>query len=104
MTAAEFTPDASTEKNLNAIKKIAIYARNIRATGQFDTEVVPSPCISVCRVDADSGWCEGCLRTLGEIAAWSQLGNDAKRGVWRIIEQRAATSLAALNASPGKAP
>ena len=104
MTAAEFTPDASTEENLNAIKKIAVYARNIRATGQFDTEVVPSPCISVCRVDADSGWCEGCLRTLGEIAAWSQLGNDAKRGVWRIIEQRAAASLAALNASPGKAP
>ena len=104
MTAAEFTPDASTEKNLNAIKKIAIYARNIRATGQFDTEVVPSPCISVCRVDADSGCCEGCLRTLVEIAVWSQLDNDGKRGVWRIIEQRAAASLAALNVSPGKAP
>ena len=104
MTAAEFTPDASTEKNLNAIKKIAIYARNIRATGKFDTEVVPSPCISVCRVDADSGCCEGCLRTLVEIAAWSRLDNDGKRGVWRVIEQRAAVSLAALNASPGKAP
>ena len=104
MTAAEFTPDASTEENLNAIKKIAVYARNIRATGQFDTEVVPSPCISVCRVDADSGCCEGCLRTLVEIAVWSQLDNDGKRGVWRIIEQRAAASLAALNVSPGKAP
>ena len=104
MTAAEFTPDASTEENLNAIKKIAVYARNIRATGQFDTEVVPSPCISVCRVDADSGCCEGCLRTLVEIAVWSQLDNDGKRGVWRIIEQRAAVSLAALNVSPGKAP
>ena len=104
MTAAEFTPDVNTDENFNAIKKIAAYARNIRATGQFDTEVVPSPCISVCRIDADSGCCEGCLRTLGEIAAWSQLGNDAKRGVWRIIEQRAAASLAALNVSPGKAP
>ena len=104
MSAAEFTPDANTDENFNAIKKIAAYARNIRATGQFYTEVVPSPCISVCRIDADSGCCEGCLRTLGEIAAWSQLGNDAKRGVWRIIEQRAAASLAALNVSPGKAP
>ena len=104
MTATEFTPDAGTEDSLNAIKNIAACARNIRASGQFDTEVVPSPCISVCRVDADSGWCEGCLRTLDEIAAWSQLDNDDKRGVWRIIEQRAATSLAALNASPGKAP
>ena len=104
MTATEFTPDAGTEDSLNAIKNIAPCARNIRASGQFYTEVVPSPCISVCRVDADSGWCEGCLRTLDEIAAWSQLDNDDKRGVWRIIEQRAATSLAALNASPGKAP
>ena len=104
MTAAEFTPDASTEKNLNAIKKIAACARSIRAKGQNDTKDVPSPCISVCRIDADSGCCEGCLRTLGEIAAWSRLDNDAKRGVWRIIEQRAAASLAALNVSPGKAP
>ena len=67
-------------------------------------ENVPSPCISVCRIDADSGRCDGCLRTLDEIAAWSRLDNDGKRGVWKIIEQRAAVSLAALNASPGDAP
>ena len=104
MTAAEFTPDASTEENRDAIKNIASCARSIRAKGQNDTKDVPSPCISVCRIDADSGCCDGCLRTLGEIAAWSRLDNDAKRGVWRIIEQRAAASLAALNVSPGKAP
>ena len=104
MTAAEFAPDADAGENLIAIKNIAAYARNIRATGQFYTEDVPSPCISVCRIDADSGCCDGCLRTLGEISAWSRLDNDGKRGVWRIIEQRAAASLAALNVSPGKAP
>ena len=37
----------------------------------------PSPCIDVCRMDARSGWCEGCLRTLDEIAAWSTL-DDAR--------------------------
>jgi uncharacterized protein len=104
MTAAEFTPDAGTEENLIAIKNIAARARSVWARGQNGTEDVPSPCISICRVDADSGWCDGCLRTLGEISAWSRLDNDGKRGVWRIIEQRAAVSLAALNASPGKAP
>ena len=31
---------------------------------------VPSPCISVCRMDAVTGWCEGCFRTLDEIAGW----------------------------------
>ena len=104
MTAAEFTPDADTEENRVAIKNIAARARSIWATGQNGNEDVPSPCISVCRVDADSGWCEGCLRTLDEIAAWAQLGNDAKRGVWRIIEQRAARSMAAVNLSPGETP
>jgi uncharacterized protein len=104
MTAAEFTPDADMEENRVAIKNIAARARSIWATGQRGTEDVPSPCISVCRVDADSGWCDGCMRTLGEISAWSRLDNDAKRGVWRLIEQRAAVSLAAFNLSPGKAP
>jgi predicted Fe-S protein YdhL (DUF1289 family) len=50
--------------------------------------VVPSPCISVCRMDAASGLCVGCLRTLDEIAAWGTLGDDAKRAIWRLIEQR----------------
>jgi uncharacterized protein len=104
MTAAEFTPDAGSEEKFAAIKTIAAYARLIRARGINDTEDVPSPCISVCRVDADSGWCDGCLRTLGEISAWSRLSNDGKRGVWRIIEQRATAKLAALKASPDRAP
>jgi uncharacterized protein len=104
MTAADFTPDADTEENRAAIENIAARARSIWAAGQKGIEDVPSPCISVCRVDADSGWCEGCLRTLDEIAAWGQLGNDAKRGVWRIIEQRVAVSLAAFNHPTGEAP
>ncbi|MFT3664231.1 DUF1289 domain-containing protein [Piscinibacter sp.] len=49
---------------------------------------VPSPCVSVCRMDARSGWCEGCLRTLAEIAAWSVMDDDAKRAVWQVLAQR----------------
>ncbi|MBI5277546.1 MAG: DUF1289 domain-containing protein [Burkholderiales bacterium] len=53
-------------------------------------EPVPSPCMSVCRMDAASGICEGCLRTLDEIAAWSVLDDSQKREVWQLIAQRAA--------------
>jgi uncharacterized protein len=49
---------------------------------------VASPCINVCRMDTTSGWCEGCLRTLDEIAAWSKMGDEAKRGVWLELSQR----------------
>jgi predicted Fe-S protein YdhL (DUF1289 family) len=53
----------------------------------------PSPCISVCRMDALSGWCTGCMRSLDEIAAWSTLAPPARREVWRAIERRAAALL-----------
>jgi predicted Fe-S protein YdhL (DUF1289 family) len=52
------------------------------------TAAVPSPCINVCRIEPASGLCEGCLRTLDEIAAWSQLPDTTKRAVWMQLEQR----------------
>jgi predicted Fe-S protein YdhL (DUF1289 family) len=35
-----------------------------------------------------TGLCEGCLRTIDEIAAWSTLSDEAKSAVWDAIEQR----------------
>jgi len=49
---------------------------------------VPSPCISVCAMDAASGLCTGCLRTLDEIAAWSVMDDDAKRAVLAAASTR----------------
>ncbi len=50
---------------------------------------IASPCISVCRIRADTGLCEGCFRTLSEISAWSQADEADKRQIWRVIAQRA---------------
>nr|NDG60814.1 DUF1289 domain-containing protein [Betaproteobacteria bacterium] len=36
-----------------------------------------SPCVSVCRMDPLRQLCEGCLRTLDEIAAWGTLSEAA---------------------------
>jgi uncharacterized protein len=52
------------------------------------TSAIPSPCISVCKMDARSGWCEGCMRTLDEIAGWSVMDDADKRRVWRVLPQR----------------
>jgi len=54
---------------------------------------VPSPCTSVCRMDRPGGLCEGCLRTIDEIAGWSRMADAARRGVWRAIEWRAQAAL-----------
>lgn len=59
---------------------------------------VPSPCVSICRMDAASGLCEGCCRTIDEIAAWSQMDDEDKRAVWQLIGRRALT----LTLSQGK--
>jgi predicted Fe-S protein YdhL (DUF1289 family) len=45
--------------------------------------------MSVCRMDAASDLCEGCLRTLHEIGAWSDLDRAQRLAVWQRIEQRA---------------
>ncbi|KQU74982.1 MULTISPECIES: DUF1289 domain-containing protein [unclassified Rhizobacter] len=55
-----------------------------------DAAAVPSPCVNVCRMDAASGLCSGCWRTIDEIAAWSTLDDDGKRQVWQAIELRQA--------------
>lgn len=57
-------------------------------TAPVDPRGVASPCISVCRIDEASGWCEGCLRTIDEIAAWSLLDDDEKRAVWSELQRR----------------
>lgn len=49
---------------------------------------VPSPCISLCKMSPDTGLCEGCLRTIDEICAWSTADDDAKRAVWAAIRRR----------------
>ena len=71
-----------------AKRLLVMKARQLHA----DTPV-PSPCLSVCRMDAASGLCEGCLRTLDEIAAWSALDETDKRAVWQRIEKRALETL-----------
>lgn len=39
---------------------------------------IVTPCIKVCAVDGESGFCLGCHRTLPEIASWGRL-TDAER-------------------------
>ena len=52
---------------------------------------VPSPCISVCALDASTGWCVGCFRSIDEIAAWGALDDEAKREVLSQLPARRQT-------------
>ena len=55
-----------------------------------DGAEVASPCVSVCRMDAATGLCAGCYRTLSEIAAWIDLSPEERRAVIeRTVGRRA---------------
>jgi uncharacterized protein len=49
---------------------------------------VPSPCTSVCQMDAPTGLCQGCWRTIDEIIEWSRMSDSGKQQVWALIERR----------------
>ncbi len=51
---------------------------------------VPSPCINVCQIDIDTGFCQGCWRTLDEIACWGDADDAQQRALWRQLVQRSA--------------
>jgi predicted Fe-S protein YdhL (DUF1289 family) len=52
-------------------------------------ELVASPCVSVCTVDTERGWCIGCLRTLAEIGAWRTMTMAEKRATVAACAERA---------------
>ena len=49
---------------------------------------VPSPCNNVCRMNPDTGLCEGCRRTHDEIAGWSAKSDAEKRAVLAQLPAR----------------
>ena len=67
------------------------------------TVAVPSPCVSLCQMHAATGWCHGCLRTLDEIAGWSQLDNPGKYAVLQQLQARRSTWQALPPALPDTA-
>jgi predicted Fe-S protein YdhL (DUF1289 family) len=57
---------------------------------------VPSPCVKVCKLDVDTGYCLGCFRTRDEVASWITMNDDEKRAVWCSFEARQEEMLRSL--------
>lgn len=67
--------------------------------GYFDPaydEGPPSPCISVCRMDAEGVLCDGCLRTIGEIRDWPRSDAAGRRAVWARVARRGGVAVPEL--------
>ncbi len=49
---------------------------------------INSPCINICRMSPDTGWCEGCQRSIDEIARWSGAGDAERRRILAAVADR----------------
>lgn len=54
-----------------------------------------TPCIRVCVVDERTGLCEGCGRTLEEIARWGFYSEEERLAVMERLDERMRAAFAA---------
>ncbi|PSH69769.1 DUF1289 domain-containing protein [Phyllobacterium brassicacearum] len=53
--------------------------------------IVESPCILVCAIDINTGYCFGCGRTREEIGAWSVMSPESRRTIMADLPGRLET-------------
>jgi predicted Fe-S protein YdhL (DUF1289 family) len=70
---------------MSAITRLKDRAQQVLASYSVH---VPSPCVSICVINPNSGLCEGCLRNLEEVAGWGQMPSVQQREVWQRIQKR----------------
>ena len=71
---------------------LAARTKQVNATGAFKpgyADVVPSPCVSVCKMNADRSLCLGCYRSIDEIRAWSKAESAERQAIWQTLLARA---------------
>ena len=56
--------------------------------------MIESPCVKVCTLDARSGLCLGCRRTVSEISRWTTMSAAERARIMTDLPQRVAASLA----------
>ena len=64
---------------------------------------VASPCVSICVIDAPTGLCAGCYRTLDEIAGWIDFSTEERRALLAVLEERRARVGSAIAARAAEA-
>ncbi|MCH9764822.1 MAG: DUF1289 domain-containing protein [Alphaproteobacteria bacterium] len=50
--------------------------------------MIESPCIKVCVIDPETRLCEGCHRSLDEIAQWGSLSEADRRRIMHDLTRR----------------
>lgn len=54
--------------------------------------MIESPCINICEIDPATRRCQGCYRTLDEIAAWADASDATKLAILGAVALRRLTT------------
>ena len=52
---------------------------------------IETPCIKICVVEPETGFCIGCGRTRGEVAAWLAMSPTERHTIIEALPERVAT-------------
>ena len=63
--------------------------------------MIESPCVKICTLDARSGLCLGCGRTIDEIARWTAMSAAERARVMNELPARLAANPAAPVSATG---
>jgi hypothetical protein len=47
-----------------------------------------TPCVNICLLDAKTGLCVGCGRTIKEIAGWASMSDSERRAIMHALPVR----------------
>ncbi|MCG8544129.1 MAG: DUF1289 domain-containing protein [Alphaproteobacteria bacterium] len=47
-----------------------------------------TPCVAVCQIDPEHGFCLGCYRTLKEIARWGKITESERQALLPELDRR----------------
>lgn len=62
----------------------------------------PSPCINLCKMDAQNGLCLGCFRTIAEITRWAKADDATRAAILAAVGQRRREHALQAGEAPGK--
>jgi predicted Fe-S protein YdhL (DUF1289 family) len=58
---------------------------------QLFSEDIETPCVKVCVLEPETGFCIGCGRTRTEIASWLAYSPEQRRSIISMLAERVAT-------------
>lgn len=72
------------------VKNLQTKSAIVPAAADAGADYSASPCINVCVMNPQTALCDGCQRSLDEIAVWGSASEAQKRAIWQLIRQRRA--------------